>query len=81
MASSSEIMEREEPIRPEEHYPNVVHRTFRMLALERGLLAEKIEDACIIVYAMTKRYNCVGNTSVWDMGQNHLLFDYGDKVM
>lgn len=74
-------MEREEPIRKEEYNPVIVHKEFRKLALERGRLAENIEDACIIVYAMTKSYNCVENTTEWNMGQNHLLFDFGDKAM
>lgn len=80
MASSTEIMGREEPVRIVRHYPNAILKAFRKLALEKRVLAEKIEDACIIVYAITPSLNCVRKTPEWDMGRNHILFDLGDRT-
>lgn len=79
-APSADIMERKKPVL-DKHYPNAILKAFRTLALERGLLAENIEDACIIVYAIiTENKNCVRNTPEWDMGRNHILFDVGDHT-
>lgn len=71
-APSAEIMARREPMRSEYYVQNGILKEFRELVLEKGLLADKIEDACIIAYVITKRNNCVGDTAEWDMGRNHL---------
>lgn len=66
-------------MRKDYYVQNGILKVFRTLVLEKGLLADKVEDACIIAYVMTKRNNCVGDTAEWDMGRNHLLFDLGDE--
>jgi len=71
-------MAREKPIGRYGIIASVI-RSFRQLALEKDLLSDKMEDACIIAYAITTGKRCVADTSEWKEGRNHLFIDWNDQ--
>jgi len=74
---SQEIMARKKPLGHDGIFGSFV-RSFQQLALEKGLLSDKMEDACIIAYVMTTDHRCVADTSKWNGGRNHILIDWND---
>lgn len=52
----------------------------RNVAKEKGILAETIEEACVVIYVVPPKGECVSSSPTWNQGQNHLLFDFNDEA-
>ena len=78
-ALSSEIMARSKAVGQYRSVPIIALKIFREIALEKGILVDRAEDACIIVYAVAARSRCLPDTSEWNGGRNHLLIDFNDE--
>eukprot|EP00904_Undaria_pinnatifida_P002679 jgi/Undpi1/12411/HiC_scaffold_5.g02083.m1 len=53
---------------------------FRRAAESRGMLVETPEKACVVVYVVPTKGECVSKTSTWENGQNHLLVNMNDQT-
>lgn len=51
----------------------------REKAQAKGLLAERPEEACLIVAGLRTGHRCVSRSSTWDDGRNHLIIDFNDQ--
>ncbi|CAM9463743.1 unnamed protein product [Laminaria digitata] len=53
---------------------------FRAQPQRRGVLAATPEEACIVIYVVPTKGECVSQTPTWGKGRNHLLVDMNDQT-